>query len=449
MTHFEELMLHQNSNAFPANCFLKLHFTGCLDRDAFQTAVNSVVSRHPLLYSSVVRDGRRFFWEAGECRPRIEWQDASNNSMRRVDPLQLDIEHGLRIFVRLMERKSEVLIQFHHACCDGIGIYQLARELMIAYAKAYTGCSGWKLPVLDDDLLEKRELTGLAGLQKAKLVIQQAARLPSVVNFFARTPKQVAPHAPCDFDDQPPCVEPSIRSVQFDQPTSLALKSSLSANATLNDVLMRDLFLAIHSFRRAEGFGNQFDWLRLMVPTSHRRPEQYRLSAANVIGSVFVERRGVGMKDEEQLLRGIHLEMETVKRLRLGYLFNLSLMAQRRLPGGLRKMARPQRCQVSAVFTNIGRVFNGGPLPKVKGRWQCGNVLLESTEAAAPVARNVATAFGATWYANRLSITLHHDPRAMSQPMAERLLMHFRRQVLASAGMVERSEAGVSFEPAA
>ena len=440
LSHFEELMLHQDSAAFPASCFLKLRFIGRLDRGAFTAAVHTVIARHPLLHATVNRQ-QRPEWRVGDVAPHISWTDGASLAAPTVRGLDLTTVHGVRFFVQLTADRSDVLIQFHHACCDGIAIYQVARELVIAYSAELLDRPDYQLPLLDEGLLAKRESTGLKTGPQLRLMLQQAARLPSVWNFFARTPAQLVPHEARAFEDAAPQMYPAVGAYQFDTTTSTALKSRLSSGVTMNDVLTRDLFLAMRDFRRQQRVASDHSWLRLMVPTSLRRPEQYRSSAANMIGSVFLERRGPGMQHPEELLQGLQRELAQIKRLKLGYLFNLSLYAQRQLPGGLRQAARPSRCQVSAVFTNIGRVFTSGPLPRVDGMWECGNVILESTEASAPIARNVCAAFSATWYANRLSLTLHHDPGVMSQTQADIMLNLFVRRVVTSAGGKESATA--------
>jgi hypothetical protein len=157
---------------------------------------------------------------------------------------------------------------------------------------------------------------------------------------------------------------------------------------------------------------------------------------------------GIAMSDPELLLDGIQREMNQIKRLELGHLFSFALRPQRLVPGALRRAARPGRCCVTAVFTNIGRVLARCPgvlswravlarcpLPCVDGRWQAGNVVLLATEVAAPIARNVCASFGVTSYAGRLSLSLHYDARVLSPSAAKTLLSMFARKVETSAGV--------------
>lgn len=438
LTCFEELMLHQDCSAWPASCFLRLRFSGRLDQTAFESAVQTVLPRHPLLSATVEECGRgKYRWRVDQAEPEILWFDDLQASVPELSRLDLSVRQGVRWIVHSGADRSEVLIQFHHACCDGIGIYQVARELLYAYAAEWQGEAAPAFPVLDPELLQRRESTGLCVRAFLRLALQQVARLPSVWNFFTRTPSQLVPHQPGPVTDPPPRAFPDICAHHFDTQTSLALKAAVQDGTTLNDVLTRDLFLAMREFQKQQQYGNDTSWLRLMIPVSLRTVKQYRASAANMIGAVFLERRGLSMRSPKALLQGLQNELAQIKRLKLGHLFVFALAAQRCLPGGLRRAARPNRCQISAVFTNIGRVLTKGPDTSADGRWKCGNVVLECTEAAAPIARNVCSSFSAVWYANRLSLTLHHDARVFNAAGAERMLKLFVRQVEISAGVRE------------
>lgn len=44
-TPFEELMLHQDSRAYPCVCFIRLRFSGVLKRQAFEVAAGTAAAR--------------------------------------------------------------------------------------------------------------------------------------------------------------------------------------------------------------------------------------------------------------------------------------------------------------------------------------------------------------------------------------------------------------------
>ena len=159
-----------------------------------------------------------------------------------------------------------------------------------------------------------------------------------------------------------------------------------------------------------------------MLPFSLRGAADRPLPAANVVSSVFLDRKGSQMSDPADLLVSIHDEMQLIKENELGYTFVLSLCVNRMLPGGLRRVARGNRCNASAVFTNLGRLVSRTGLPSENGEAICGDVRLQHLEILPPLAPFTCIAFGAGWYANRLSISMRYDLRVLTADQASALL---------------------------
>ena len=153
------------------------------------------------------------------------------------------------------------------------------------------------------------------------------------------------------------------------------------------------------------------------------------MPAANMVSSVFLDRRGPDFDDPEALLRGIHEEMNLIKRLRLGFTFIFSTAICRRLPGGLEKRIRADKCTISCILTNVGAPFAHIPLDR---RGECviaGNVTLEDLQIAVPVRPYSCVTFAVALYARRLGVTLHYDPRPLSADQATDLLETYVRQI--------------------
>ena len=58
----EEYMLLDHSPAYPMDSVRLLHFSGRLDHEAMEKALNGVWERQPFLRSRAVRNGRRLEW---------------------------------------------------------------------------------------------------------------------------------------------------------------------------------------------------------------------------------------------------------------------------------------------------------------------------------------------------------------------------------------------------
>lgn len=434
LTHFEELMLHQDSSAFPTNCFVRMRFEGLLDERAFRAAVLATIKRHPLLHSTVQQHRGRYRWHVDEAAPDVTWFSGASAEGPTYLRLNLEVEHGLRFVVRVDERDSELVVQFHHACCDGLAIFQVVHELLLAYAIEKDGNATYSLPDVAQDLLDSRGSLGLTTGSFLRIFVRQAVGLLGVVQFLVRKPEHLVRHRVVDRTAPTPPAFPTVVAHHFDKEVSADLRQAAKrARVTQNDLLIRDLFLALQEFRRSQQVGNPEGWLRVMIPVSLRRKEQYQAPAANIVSSVFLDRRSADMEEPDQLLKGLSEEMNLIKRLQLNYLFIYSLWVQRLLPRGLQRTARPKNCQITAVFTNLSRLFLRSPLPRSEGRLRCGNVVLNETEAIPPIARHLNAAFGVSWYASRLTITLHHDPRAVSTQAADELLGIVVRRVQKSS----------------
>jgi hypothetical protein len=198
-------------------------------------------------------------------------------------------------------------------------------------------------------------------------------------------------------------------------------QAALRRSVSLNDLLARDLFLALMHWRREQQLSDQ-DWLRMMVPMNLRSSKDYKLPAANFVGLVFLDRRGVDSEDPDQLLASIHDEMALIKRNQLGLTFLFSLLVARWLPGGLRKQVHADRCTMSCVFTNVGKLLAYSPLPRRDGQLVVGDVQFESFQALVPVRPYNCTTFTAHQYARRLVLDLHYDPGVLTPSQARRIM---------------------------
>jgi hypothetical protein len=212
---------------------------------------------------------------------------------------------------------------------------------------------------------------------------------------------------------------------------------------TPNDLLARDLFLALAEWRSRQNVRDNGQWLRMMVPMNLRTADDRLLPAADVVSSVFLDRRGPDFVDADQLLRGIHEEMDLIKRMELGLTFVFSLAVYRRLFGSLRKKVQADKCSVSCVFSNLGTPFAHTPLPQDERRIVAGNVTLVDADFVAPIHPYSCVTFAIGLYAHQQTITLHYDPRPLSEEQATDLLETYLRRIQTSIA-VSRADTAAS-----
>ena len=201
---------------------------------------------------------------------------------------------------------------------------------------------------------------------------------------------------------------------------------------TPNDLLARDLYLALEKWRaRHASDGN--DWLRMMVPMNLRSSADRSLPAANKVGMIFLDRCKDDFPDPARLLSGIARELQLIKERRLGLIFVYALQMLSVLPGGMKSVARLDKCTVSTIFSNMGRMLRRCPLPKNDGQHVAGNVTLQQIDGVIPIFPYNCASFLSIDYAHRLTVTLHYDPRPMSAAQATDLASAFARRVRATA----------------
>jgi NRPS condensation-like uncharacterized protein len=66
--------------------------------------------------------------------PWIGWKADGAPSAPTVAPrIDLHRQTGLRILLAQQEGQTEMLLQFHHACCDAFGALRFVEDLLAAY----------------------------------------------------------------------------------------------------------------------------------------------------------------------------------------------------------------------------------------------------------------------------------------------------------------------------
>lgn len=436
LTAVEELMFHQDCTAYPYTCFIRLRFQGCLQRDAIEKAAAQAAERHPMLTASIDPVSRRPRWSIDvRHSPAIDWRtDSITDDFPAASYLELQ-HGGMRLIGIAEDASSELTLQFHHACCDGVGIFQFIHDMLVLYALEHDVEVRRPLPTYEPERLLRRGIFGLTWRKLVGMARKQSVGLLGVRQFLSRTPTPLIPHDREAAQTPTPKQYPAACAHHFVPNVTAGLrKLAASSGVTTNDLLARDLFIAMTEFRRRRELSGD-DWLRLMVPMNLRNAADRRLPAANVVSSIFLDRRKTDVEDHEQLLASIHDEMQLIKDHELGFTFVFSLHFNRLVPGGLRRASRGNRCNSSAVFTNLGKLLSRTGLPKEGNSLVCGDIRLDKIEILAPLTPYTCAAFAAGWLGNQLSITLHHDPRVLSSEDARELLDLLTGQIHSSAGV--------------
>ena len=403
------------------------------------SAWQCALGRHPLLKAVVEQPARgRPRWVRHDVRPAVRWP----GDVAPISPLDLHGAAGVRAWVLEGPRTTDLWTQFHHTCCDGLGALAFLEDLLVAYALAIgAAAEAAELRPLRPDLLPRRNLFGLSAGKWLRMLHCQAVGLLGVWQFLCHTPVPFARKPPSRFHSR--CRTATRPCGRVSCPTMIPAlaESARRQGATLNDVLLRDLLLALCDWRARHSSGTDRDWLRLAVPMNLRTAADAELPAANVVSMVFIDRRPGDAADPASLLRGIHAEMDQIKRLKLGLTFVLSLGVARLMPGGMAAQVAPSRRAATALLTNCGAVLTTAALERCQQRIVLGDATLEAVDALAPLRPHTCAAFTALSYAGRLRVMLHYDPRPLSPDQAGDLFDAFFRRLRASAATPQKRPA--------
>ena len=439
LTAFEEYMLCDDRPAYPKTGVFRFEFSGRLNGPAFEAALNTAVQRHPLMRATVRRrPGRRPRWiDNPNWRPALQ-REVPLNAYGYPSAAYMDLtkEPGTRIWVVRRHGATDVVAQIHHSCADALGMCQVIEDLLVGYASNVGGGpAGASLRELDTNRLKRRGAHALSPWKLLCMAHRQVMRLLGARQFLMRSPAPLMPIPAELYATSLPEDFPASRTHEFTrEETENILAAARRLGVTVNDLLARDLFLAVGQWRQQNGFGHDNDWLRFSVPVNLRTQADERLSMANCMGMVFLDRRPRDLADPRQLLKSIHEEMQLNKRWQLGLMFVLSADLLRRLPGALSWVARIDKYAATCVFSNLGVVLGKTPLPRRDGRIVAGDVVLEGVDFVMPLRPNTSVAVCVYTYAARLSVMMHHDPRVLSDDRSQRLLELYLRQIHNATG---------------
>lgn len=434
LSPFEQYMVADDSNAYPMSFVLIITLRGNLDRAVFEQAVTFALHRHPLLMSRIGKvRGKGLCW-IPESQPvvPINWQTGDKSiqppSQERIDLYQ---EIGIRIWVNWSEASSELVVQFHHACTDGLGGVQFIGDLLAYYGQK-TAPEGAELPEIEpinfERLLARAEFTvpetapvASQPKQPSKLFSCPIMLGQRLIKLLRRCPVPLAA-AKRRTSLGSPLLFPAIVSRMIERPVLQQLKVAAARQSVeLNDLYLLEMFQSIREWNQRFGKGHDDQWLRIGMPTSLRTPMHDQMPAANVVSYMFLTRKTEECNRPDELLAGIHRQTSKIVNDRQGQFLANGLKWVLKIPGLLWCLLRLNRCFTSVILTNVGdirRQFTAR-FPLKQARCVAGNVTLEVLTGAVPVRPNTRVSTSVGTYGGNLYINMHCDPFSFTKEQAE------------------------------
>ncbi len=474
LTAFEKYMLLDDRPDYPMTFPFRLRLSGEISRPIFESSFEEALSHHPLLCALVNRSAWRGpAWVLAEgSRPSVDWGllgDAIGSP--RGEKIDLNTEVGLRVWVRQGDGSAEVTFQFHHSCCDGIGALRFIGHLLAVYAARVPSAGRCPKPWPTDpaSLLGRGRFVADVAAGKGKQTRAIWAGLRDAVRWVSRRPAPLCPNAPLkkgataglpssvgrntrgntagqassgtqtlgnrlfqraanapaagNHAAPLPFLE-TYRHVFEESETKNLFQAAARQRVTANDLLLRDIFLALRQWNAEQAPKSADRWLRIAVPVKLKTRDDRRMSAANGVSYNFLTRRESQCVDRSAFLQGISRENDPAIRYRRGTSFLRGFRCMEFIPGAIPLLMGANRCFSTAVLSNLGnmRRYFGKQFPCESGKIVAGNLVLEDIFGAPPIRPNTHAAFAIGTYGGRLWVCVRRDPRALTADGIRRLL---------------------------
>ena len=432
-------MFLDDTPAFPMYSWQSLRFSGEMDFDAFRCAYVEAMARHPLLNAAVETRSKRFYWRFFDEPPAIVERVRHVDEPARAVVMDIKTEAGTRIFFdRLTDESGKIVgteigFQVHHSSADAMGIFAFMGDLLLGYARKI-GVSDVSLPPLSDSSMRVRSDYGLT-VRKYIGRFCQLARTTCALVF--RFPDPLVP-VPAPEKEKSIGPYPSGRFFELSPEESAAYRQTAKRlGLTVNDLLLRDLFLATAEFMDQE-WGKTDGWVRIAMPVNMRRDIHEGMFATNMVSMVFLDRRRKKIADTEDFTAGIHRSTEWIKRNELGMALLRNLEGRRGLPGGIQMELAMNRCWSTTVLSNLGRILDTLPLARdEQGRIKIGGALLERYYGTPPLRYKTLASWGTWFYAGRISLAVRWDERFLTESARTKFFETCRRQILKTVSYID------------
>ena len=448
LSPIEIYMLADDHPGHPMSFVVQVQLSGQIEREAFESVLDEALDRHPLLRAHIASGkGDAPCWKlASESRRDVDWgSDEEPMTCPDGESIELTKETGLRVWVRQGVNDARVLLQFHHACCDGTGAYRFLGDLLAAYGiRTTTTGKAPSLGVVDASQLRTRKHRGL-GMAAQGVPGMRRRAFKELGKLFWKLPAPISPSTQATGNGERAEDFPGFLCRSFDRVEHQQLRDAAQrCNVTFNDLLLRDLFLTLESWNRQYGSKRRWPWswfkrrwLRILMPTDLRGGEDYEMPATNLSGCTFLTRSVQACASPEALLTGIRDETAQIKQKRSGAAFMDMVYVASKVRWVLPFALSRNVCLSTAVLSNPAdpsRRFTA-QLPRQSGKIVCGNLVLEEITGVPPLRPKMRAAFSVSQYDRRLTISLRCDPHTFRLKDTAALLDQYMEQLRKSAGI--------------
>ncbi len=448
LSPIEIYMLADDHRGYPMSFVVQAQLSGQINRGAFEEALDEATARHPLLRARIATGkGALPCWMlASDQKPAVDWgAEETPIACPAGESIDLTKEIGLRVWVRQGGAGARVLLQFHHACCDGTGAYRFLGDLLAGYGMRTTTVGKCpSLAAMDSTLLRTRKHRSFGAAATSKRGLRRRA-IKEFSKLLGRLPAPLRPSVSAAGDRNRAEDFPGFLCQSFDRNEHQRLRdAAVRSNVTFNDLLLRDLFLTLERWNRREQSRRHWpwtwrgrSWLRILMPTDLRDGDDFEMPATNLSGCTFLTRNVRDCALPEELLTSIRDETAQIKARGAGGAFMDMVYVASKVRWLLPFALSRNLCLATAVLSNPAdpsRRFTA-QLPRQSGRVICGNLVLEEITGVPPLRPKMRAAFSISQYDRRLTISLRCDPHTFRMEDTAGLLELYVEQLRKSAAI--------------
>lgn len=424
----EELLLIDARPGYPMCFYVETALEGDLDPARLRKAVAALGLRHPRICQRVCRRHGSWWWLPSDVAAAVAVFALAARPLPQGDqlfaPIDLEAESGVRIVaVERAPRQWRVVIQVHHAVCDGVAALEMLGDLWTIYHGNEPPAFRHGRPIRD------RGAAPAAAPAPARPIWRQ------VVDFLTVTPATLAPRSLA----QPgPGDGFNLPYATVTLPASLMLEARQAATAcgaTLNDVVVAAAARSLIAWNRAAGRHADRRLVRINMPTNLRLPGS-REPAGNRMAYAFLDRFPDECVDPPALVASLASASRWIQSTRAAEGFLAGLATVRRLPGLLWLMTRLPLCLSTAVVSNLGNTSNRmrADVPRVDGHDCPDGLRLTALAGVPPLRPKTRAAIGVTTYAATTAISVITDTAVIGPGAAAWLAAAIREEIVAFAG---------------
>lgn len=412
---FEEYFLRDERPGSPMVFPLTMAFQGRIDRPAFERSLTETLAVEPLLSAYVKRRGRRLIWSPQPTPPSVNWEEGSAGLLddqawdaTPVLPIDLGSAPGLRVVASVRNDQIKLICYFHHASTDGLGAIRFMFNVLARYGELVGDDAGLSTTLPQPELAAQRGDLCVELPEPVSAASIARSIVCETYKWLAQRPKPLASRAPAQRDVQQPVM---LSKYLDDELVSQLRAVGRRQGCSLNDLLMRDLFLTIDDWNRSLREINPGDVIRILMPTNLRKAAHYRMPASNLIGYAFLTRTAGECERPDDLLVGITEEIKLIRKWSLGAMFIDGLKVMRRIPLAIRILTSSRFCHATCVMSNMGPCQSVATQSRFRRAKtiKVGDLELRELYAAPPVRPNTWASLGAIGYRDSLCLALSVD----------------------------------------